>query len=137
MCCSSQDTETVLAFWSDSNMMAAMHCLTAAMVWHGEPIKLHILPLKGRQERDYITVSSSAHLVLKHMFRMGVDTQPLSSVPNLDNGPWMELTRDVWDLDNDQLWEMLEALQMETARGRRWHPHMGHPGQSEGPWVWQ
>ena len=55
-------------------------------------------------------------LVLKCMSKVGVDTQPLPSEPNPDDGPHMELTRDVWDLDDDQLWEMLEALQMETAR---------------------
>ena len=36
------DTETVLAFQCDYNMMATMCHLTAAMVWHGEPVKLHV-----------------------------------------------------------------------------------------------
>ena len=42
--------------------------------------------------------------------------QPLPSKPQLDDGPRQEVTRDVWDLDDDQLWEVLEALQMKTAR---------------------
>ena len=49
------DTETVLAFWCNSNIMATIHCLIAATVWQGEPIMLHILPLKGRQVRNYVT----------------------------------------------------------------------------------
>ena len=36
------DTETVLAFLSDSNMMATLHYFSAAMGWHSEPFKLHI-----------------------------------------------------------------------------------------------
>ena len=45
---------------------------------------------------------------------------------HLDKGTCLELTRDVQDLDDDQLWEMLEALQMETARRKgAAHPH-GH-----------
>ena len=45
-----------------------------------------------------------------------MDNWPLPSKPSLDNRAQMELTRDVQDLDDDQLWEVLEALQMETAR---------------------
>ena len=45
-----------------------------------------------------------------------MDTWPLPSKPNVDDGPQTELTRDIQDLDDDQLWEVLEALQTETAR---------------------
>ena len=38
------DTETVLAFWHDSDMMAMTHHLNVAMVWQGKPIMLFILP---------------------------------------------------------------------------------------------
>ena len=31
------EMETVLAFWSDSKMMATMHWLAVAMVWHDSP----------------------------------------------------------------------------------------------------
>ena len=48
---------------------------------------------------------------------VGVDTQPLPSESHLDNRAWMELTtRDLWNLDNDQLREMLEAVQFKTAK---------------------
>ena len=47
-------------------------------------------------------------------------------MPNLDDGPQMELIRDVWDLDDDQLQEALEPLQMETARREGQHP-IGSP----------
>ena len=60
---------------------------------------------------------------------------PFPSMPNLDKGPLeaqtsmpqAELTRDVWDLDDDQLWEALEALQVKVSRGRGLHPYWGHP----------
>ena len=53
------DTKTILAFQCDSNLMAAAHHLTAAMVLWGKPLKLCILPQKGRQVKDYIAVRSS------------------------------------------------------------------------------
>ena len=90
------DTKEVLAFQCNSNMMATMCCVTVTMVWQGEPVVLHILPLKGRQMRDYIIMRSSLQSGVKHMFRVGVDTLPLPSMPSLDEGPQRELTRDVW-----------------------------------------
>ena len=45
------DTEVVQAFQSDTNVMAVMCHLTAAKVWWGKWVMLHILPLKGRQVR--------------------------------------------------------------------------------------
>ena len=33
------DTEVVLTFWYNPEMMATMCCLAVAMAWHGEPIK--------------------------------------------------------------------------------------------------
>ena len=72
---------------------------------------LHILSQKGRQVRNCCHKEQITHLVLECMFMVGVYTQPLPSVPSLDNGPQMELTRVVWDLDDD-----LEALQIEMGR---------------------
>ena len=53
------DTEAFLAFKCDSHMVSAMCNLTAAIVWQGKPIMLHILPPKGRQVRDYIAMRNS------------------------------------------------------------------------------
>ena len=39
----------------------------------------------------------------------------------------MELTSNLWDLDDDQLWEVLEAVQLRTARRVGLQTHMGHP----------
>ena len=58
-----------------------------------------------------------------HVQGSGVGTLSLMSMPSLDEGPLeaqtsipcVELTMIVWDLDDDQLWEVLEALQTETA----------------------
>ena len=48
-------------------------------------------------------------------------------MPSLADGPQMELTRDVCNLDDDQLWEALEAFQMEMARREGEAPLQGHP----------
>ena len=45
---------TVLTFWSNSEMMAALHWLAATTVWHGDPIALHIWPPSTKKVRDYI-----------------------------------------------------------------------------------
>ena len=50
------DTEAVLAFWCDTDMMAAMHNLMATKLWWGKPIILHILSLKGRLVREYVAM---------------------------------------------------------------------------------
>ena len=52
-------TEMVLTLQSDCEMMATIHWLTAAMVWHGNPILLHIQPLSTNQVRDYKAMRSS------------------------------------------------------------------------------
>ena len=43
--------------------------------------------------------------------------------------PWVELTRDVWDLDDDQLLEVLEALQTTMAQRMSVASLLGHPGE--------
>ena len=53
------DTEAVLAFWQHTDMMATMHCLTAAKVWWGELAMPHIIPLKGGQVSKYIAKRGS------------------------------------------------------------------------------
>ena len=42
-----QDTEEILGFRCESDMMAAIHCLNVAMVWQGKHAVLCILPVKG------------------------------------------------------------------------------------------
>ena len=54
---------------------------------------------------------------------MGI--QPFPSMSSLDEGPseaqasmpQLKLTKDVWDLSDDQLWEVLEALQTAQRKG--------------------
>ena len=105
------------------------------MFWHGEPVKLLILPFQwvGRWGSTLLQ-GAVTHWVLKYILRVGVDMWPLPTMPSQDNGPQMELTRDVWNLDDDQLWEVLEALQMEIARKEGWHPHTGHLKEIWGAW---
>ena len=81
------------------------------------------------QVRDYIPARSShpsdAWVPVQGE---GVDTQSLPCEPQLDDGPWMKLTtRDLGDLDDDQLLEVLEAVQLKTARRVGATPHTGHP----------
>ena len=51
-----------------------------------------------------------------------METQPHPSEAHLDSGPRTELTRDLQDLDYDQLQEVLEAVQLEAARMEGLHP---------------
>ena len=44
-------------------------------------------------------------------------------MPSLDEGPQMELMRDVQDLNDNQLWEVLEAPKIEMARREGGTPH--------------
>ena len=112
------DIKMVLAFSSSSNMMATSCCFAVAMNWCGEPVKLHMWPLMTTQVRDYIAAwSSHPSSTQAPVMGEGVEAWPLPSEPYLDNGPQMDLTtRNLWDLDDDQLWEALEAVLLETAR---------------------
>ena len=101
-----------------------MHHLTAATVWQGEPIVLCILLPKGRQVKEYVAVRSSCQYgAQRHVQGRAVGTQPLPSMPSLEKGLseaqasmlQVEITRDVQDLDDNQLWEILEALKTEMA----------------------
>ena len=117
------NTEAVLAFQCYTNMMAALHHLTTVKVWQGKPIVLHILPLEARQVREYVARrsihSSGTH---KHVQIRGVGIWPLPSMPSQDKRlseaqasmPQVELTWDVWDLNDNQLQEAVEALQTKT-----------------------
>ena len=112
---------TLRWFWvlsSGFNMLAASSHFAVATTWCSKPVRLCIWSPMTMQVRDYLAAWSS-HLSGTHMpiKGEGVDTQPLPSEPHLDNGPQMELTtRDLWDLDNDQLQEALEVVQFKTAR---------------------
>ena len=89
------------------------------------------------QVRNYIAARSSHPSGVQVPAQGGtVETGPLPSKPHLDNGPQTELTRDLLDLDYDQLWELLEAVQLEAARREGPHPIWVTPGQSDGPWGW-
>ena len=78
------DTEAVLVYWYESDMIAVVHHLTLAMVWQGKPIRHCILPPKGKQVREYVTVRSS-HQYGTQMYVQdrGVGTRPLPTYP-----PW-------------------------------------------------
>ena len=54
-------------------------------------------------------------------------------MPSLDDRPMMKLARDVWDLNDDQLWEVLEALQMKMARREEMAPPHWLPQGIRGP----
>ena len=83
-----------------------------------------ILPPKDRQVRDYVAMRIS-HLSGTQMHVQGrvMGIQPLPNMPSLDKGLseaqafmlHVELSRDVWDLNENQLQEVLEALQTKMA----------------------
>ena len=50
------DTDAVLAFRFTSKLMAMIHLLCVAMVWHDEPIKLSVCPPTNAQAREYVAV---------------------------------------------------------------------------------
>ena len=91
------DTEMVLAFPSDSNLMAALHWFVMAMLWCGEPVKLCIWPLTSAQVRYNISARSSHPSGMQTPAQGG---EVEISEPHPDNGPQMELTRDLWDFDD-------------------------------------
>ena len=66
------------------------------------------------QVRNYIATQSSHPSGTKVPVQgEGMDGQPLPSEPHLDNRSWTDLaTRDLWDLDDDQLWEALAAIKL-------------------------
>ena len=130
------DTETVLAFPVSSNMIAIFHCFAAAMIRHGKPVKFCLWPPKTMQVRHYIATRGS-HSSGTQAPAQGeeVESWPLPSEPHLDNGPQLELTWDIWDLDIDELWEVLKALHMEVGRSEGAAPPQGSPGGSlRVPW---
>ena len=53
------DMEVILTFQCNSEMMVTMCHLTAATVWHREPIVLCIEHLSTMQVRDYVATRSS------------------------------------------------------------------------------
>ena len=131
------DTEAVLAFQCNTDMMAMMHSITTAMVWGGEPIVLCILPPKGRQVREYIaTRGSHPSGAQTHVQGRGDSIWPLPTVPSLGKWlleaqasmPWVELTRDAQDLNSDQLQVAPEALQTEMAQRETYTPPVGSSG---------
>ena len=130
------DTETFLAFLSDFNLMALLHCFAAAMGWCWKPVKLCIQPQTSMQVRNYIAARSSCPCGAQSPAPGGqVETWPLHSKPYLDNGCQMEQTRDLQDLDDDLLWEMLQAVQLEAARREGLHPQGSSHGSLRVPGV--
>ena len=70
-----------------------------------------------------------------HPQSSGACVQPLPHVPCLEESlseaplstSWTELTRDIWDLDDDQLCKVLEALQTKMVQRGEITPQLGHP----------
>ena len=137
------DTEVVLTFQCDTDIMAVMCSLTAAMVWWGEPIMLHIPLPKVRQVREYIAMRGSHPSGTQaHVEGKGEGIWPLPRLPSLDkvpledqaSTPQVELARDVQDLNDEQLQQTLEALQAGTAQKEGAVTLLGSPqGNVRGP----
>ena len=100
-------------------------CCGHGLVWHAW--QAPYLASNDHAVSDYIATQSSHPVALGHLSRVRVGYPTPPSEPHLDNGPQMELTRDLWNLDDDQLWEVLEAGQLKAARKEGAATHMGHP----------
>ena len=122
------DTEIVLTFWCDLEMMAKTCHLAVAVAWHSEPIKLHIWPPTSVQARNYIATRTSCPIGTQVPVQDRGWLPGLSPVsPALMMGSQPAVIRDVWDLDDYQLREVLEALQLEMARQEGVAPPHGSP----------
>ena len=132
------EMEMVLTFWSNSEMMAASCQLVVATVWCGNPIVLFIWSPSAKHIRDYVAAGSSHSSDASAQGLIdGVKIQPPLSKPSPDEGLQWTLTRDICELDNDQLWKVLEAIRFETARREWQHPYTGHPWPTHGSLGWQ
>ena len=87
------------------------------VVWCSDPIVLCIRSASTKQVRDYIAVRSSHHSGASAQAPdEGMETQPPPSELSRDDGLQMTLAKDIQELDDDQLLEVLEAIQFEMAR---------------------
>ena len=125
-------TGKVLAFWCQSDIMATPHHLTAAMVWQGDPIIICILCLKGKQVREYVAMRSS-HQSGTQMHVQGGSgylAPPWHAQPGWRAviNPGIQAPggtkQDVWDLDDDQLGEVLRFSKPKLLK-RGWVPPLG------------
>ena len=104
-----------------------------ATVWHGSLIVFQTWLLSTKQVMDYIATRANCPFgTSMQVPDEGVEFQPPSVNPAQTMGLWRTLTRDIWEPNNDQLWEVLEAIQFETARREGHHPCMGHPRPTHG-----
>ena len=116
------DTKKVLAFWSSSEVLAIKHLFTAASVWHGESIKVHVCPSAGAQVREYVTSRSR--------YPSGVQTPILSGEvltqlsPSEAQESWQQFNLALGTLMTPNCW--MRSSWKQTG-GRLCHPHLGHP----------
>ena len=110
--------------------MMPVTCLyTVAMVWHDEPIKIHVCPPKGAQVRKYVALRgrppSGAHAQIP---RGEAVSQSSPSEPQ------QQFHLVLRDLDDAQIRQVVEELQQETARREGTAPPLGPPlGWWHGP----
>ena len=122
------DTETVLAFSSISNMMAALCHFVVAMNWCGEPVRLCIWLLMTMQVNDYIAMWSScpsgAQVPVQGEWWISL---PSPASPTLITGPrWNSPsgTSRTWPMSNyGRCWRMSSSKQL---RGKGLYPHTVH-----------
>ena len=63
---------------------------------------------------------------------LSTHAQPGQRAETQASTPQAELTMHVWDLNKNQLWEVLEALQPKTAQREGTAPYWGCPREIQG-----
>ena len=117
-------------------MRATICLITAATVWHDEPIKIHVHPPIGALVREYVALRGRHPCGAQVQILGGevVSQSPPVSLTPKGSSHNSHLT--IRDLSDAQLREVLEELQLEKARKEGQHPYMGHPWVSGGP-LWE
>ena len=120
------DMKMVLAVQSSSEMMAAWHLFTAAMVGHDEPIRICVHPPMGA---EYMALRSR-HPSSAHAQIPGGEVVSQSSLIE----PQQQFHLALRDLEDAQLRQVMEELQQETAGGEGTATLLGTPfGWWQGP----
>ena len=106
-------------------MMAMMHLFTLAMVWHDEPIKIHMHLPTDAQVKEYVALRGRHPSGAQTQIPSGEEVPQYS--PSEPQGSQPQLHLAIRDLSDAQLREALEELQLKTARREVMAPPLRSP----------
>ena len=106
-------------------------CLfTLATAWHDGPIKIHVCPPTGAQVREYVALRGRHPSSDQVPIPSGEEVPQFSPSEPQDSWPQFHLA--LRDLDDAQLREVLDKIQLETARREGMAPPLRSP---LGSWI--